>query len=69
MPHMLVEQLYFARRELIRCLDGLSDEDAFSSIRFGLGRFTSRQDIDVAIDRVVTAARKARRSDTRSVTA
>ncbi|NOZ28651.1 MAG: DUF664 domain-containing protein [Chloroflexi bacterium] len=28
MPHLLVTQLRFARDELVRCLDGISDEDA-----------------------------------------
>ncbi|HEY65064.1 MAG TPA: DUF664 domain-containing protein [Caldilineae bacterium] len=28
MPHLLVTQLRFARSELLRCLEGLSDEDA-----------------------------------------
>ena len=28
MAHLLVDQLRFARRELIRCLDGVSDEEA-----------------------------------------
>ena len=28
MPHLLVKQLRFARRELLRCLEGVSDEDA-----------------------------------------
>jgi hypothetical protein len=28
MPHLLVDQLRFARRELVRCLDGVTDEEA-----------------------------------------
>ena len=28
MPHLLVDQLRFARSELVRCLDGVSDADA-----------------------------------------
>jgi hypothetical protein len=28
MTHFLVDQLRFSRRELVRCLDGISDEDA-----------------------------------------
>jgi hypothetical protein len=32
MAHPLVEQLHFARRELIRCLDGVSGEDAVQRI-------------------------------------
>jgi hypothetical protein len=28
MPHLLVAQLRFARSELVRCLDGVSEEDA-----------------------------------------
>jgi hypothetical protein len=32
MTHPLVEQLHFARRELVRCLDGVSEEDAVRRI-------------------------------------
>jgi len=28
MPHSLVTQLRFARSEFVRCLEGISDEDA-----------------------------------------
>jgi cysteine desulfurase len=34
---------------------GLTDEDAFSTIRFGLGRFTTREEIDIASHSVVKA--------------
>jgi cysteine desulfurase len=35
---------------------GLSDELARSSIRIGLGRFTSERDVDYAVDAIVAAA-------------
>jgi cysteine desulfurase len=40
---------------------GLSDEEARASIRFGLGRFTTEQDIDAAAGIVTDAARSLRR--------
>jgi cysteine desulfurase len=40
---------------------GLSDEDAYASIRFSLGRFTTEQEIDNAIERVIGSVRKLRR--------
>ena len=39
---------------------GVEDELAHTSIRFGLGRFTTEQDIDYAIEQVVTAVRRLR---------
>jgi cysteine desulfurase len=40
---------------------GLSDEDARASIRFGLGRYNTEQDIDAAAAIVTDAARTLRR--------
>jgi cysteine desulfurase len=40
---------------------GLSDEDAFSCIRFSLGRFTTQDEIDYTINKVVTSVHKLRR--------
>lgn len=39
---------------------GLTDDIAYSSIRFSLGRFTTETEIDQAVRRVVTAARRLR---------
>ncbi|PCJ64824.1 MAG: IscS subfamily cysteine desulfurase [Bacteroidetes bacterium] len=39
---------------------GLDDELAHSSLRFGLGRFTTDEEIDFAIDHVKTAVKKLR---------
>ena len=39
---------------------GISDELAHGSIRFSLGRFTTAEEIDYAIDRVVSAVRRLR---------
>jgi cysteine desulfurase len=41
---------------------GLSDEDAYSCLRFSLGRFTTEDEIDYAIGKVVASVRKLRRS-------
>lgn len=40
---------------------GLSDEDAYSCIRFSLGRFTTDEEIDYGIEKVVTSVHKLRR--------
>jgi cysteine desulfurase len=39
---------------------GVGDELAHSSIRFGFGRFTSREEVDFAIDHVITAVKRLR---------
>jgi len=39
---------------------GVSEDLAHSSIRFGLGRFTTEADVDFTIQKVVTAVKKLR---------
>ena len=39
---------------------GLPDEDALATIRFSLGRFTTAEEIDYAIEHVVAAVEKLR---------
>jgi cysteine desulfurase len=39
---------------------GLSDEEAFSCIRFSLGRFTTEAEIDYIIEKVIQSVRKIR---------
>jgi cysteine desulfurase len=40
---------------------GLSDEEARASLRFGLGRFTTEQEIDEAADIVIGAVKSLRK--------
>jgi cysteine desulfurase len=40
---------------------GLTDEEAYSCIRFSLGRFTTEEEIDYAINKVITSVYKLRR--------
>jgi cysteine desulfurase len=40
---------------------GLTDEEAYSCIRFSLGRFTTEEEIDYAINKVITSVHKLRR--------
>jgi cysteine desulfurase len=40
---------------------GLSDEQARASIRFGLGRFTTESEIDIAVAKVTDTIRHLRR--------
>ena len=39
---------------------GLGDELAHSSIRFSLGRFTTEEEVDFAVDRVITEVLRLR---------
>jgi cysteine desulfurase len=41
---------------------GLTDEDAYSCIRFSLGRFTTEEEIDYTINKVVNSVHKLRRN-------
>ncbi|MBM3975731.1 MAG: IscS subfamily cysteine desulfurase [Planctomycetes bacterium] len=44
---------------VLRSMD-VGDELAHSSIRFGIGRFTTREDVDYAADQVINAVRRLR---------
>lgn len=39
---------------------GVKDELAHSSIRFGFGRFTTREDVEFAVERVIAAVKRLR---------
>lgn len=40
---------------------GLTDDEAYSCIRFSLGRFTTEQEIDYALEKIIGSVRKLRR--------
>ena len=40
---------------------GLTDDEAYSCIRFSLGRFTTEEEIDYSVSKVISSVRKLRR--------
>jgi cysteine desulfurase len=40
---------------------GLKDDEAYSCIRFSLGRFTTEEEVDYAISKVIASIHKLRR--------
>ena len=43
---------------------GLTDDEAYSCVRFSLGRFTTKEEIDYAVENVITSVKKLRRNST-----